>query len=325
MMNRRAVLFLVIGLMVASMSYAGARESCQAWGGFDDPHPVMFEPRSRALFWVRPLEVDADGARNAYHRDDPHGSKGLAIEYVGNGMSISRDGEALTFNEKEEQNTEWLKAYWMIVNNGWKAPRGWDVDIYGFARDKNGKVCVRPDGKLISSTSLVQHPQAGHCNPKRYVDALRIPGIVVPNRSESEQPAHKGDHSVAPPFARRGVSRGDLAVVYNPETRIWRGAIIYDTGPRDLLGEGSLRLALDLRADHRIPKSGVETNALGISETNVVVFPGTAKRLGSGITWSNEKIHELASHLFTEWGGGTETQALDKLLACATEYRSRYR
>jgi Fungal chitosanase of glycosyl hydrolase group 75 len=323
-MNRRKVVFLVVGLMVVFMSYACARESCEAWGGFDDPHPVMFEPRSRALFWVRPLEVDADGARNAYHRDDPHGSKGLAIEYIGNGMTISRDGEALTFNNKEEDNSAWLDAYRMIVNNGWKAPRGWDVDIYGFAHDRNGKVCVKPDGRLISSTSLVQHRLARYCNPKRYVDALRIPGIVVPNRSEQERPVRKGDHQIAPPFARHGVSRGDLAMIYNPETKIWRGAIIYDTGPRDLLGEGSLRLVLDLKGDRRIPKSAVETNALGIDETNVVLFPGTAKRLGPGSSWTNDKVHTLATRLFREWGGGTEAQAVDKLLACASEYKSRY-
>jgi hypothetical protein len=324
-MNRRQTLFLVVGLMVVFMSYACAHEGCETWGGFQDPHPVMFDPRSRALFWVRPLEVDADGARNAYHRDDPHGNKGLAIEYIGNGMTISRNGEELAFNEKEENNSAWLDAFRMIVNNGWKAPRGWDVDIYGIAHDKNGKVCVRPDGRLVSSTSLVQHPLARYCDPKRFVDALKIPGIVVPNRSDKEEPVRGGDDQVAPPFARHGVSRGDLAVVYNPETRIWRGAIIYDTGPRELLGEGSLRLVLDLRADRHLPKSAVETNALGIDETNVVLFPGTAKRLGPGHTWTDEKIHTLASHLFKQWGGGTEAQAVGKLLACASEYKSRYR
>jgi Fungal chitosanase of glycosyl hydrolase group 75 len=324
-MHRRQVVPLAVSFMVFFMSSACADESCQAWGGFDDPHPVMVERQSRALFWARPLEVDADGARNAYHRDDPHGSKGLAIEYVGNGMTILRNGEPLTFNEKEEDNSTWLNAYHAIVNNGWKAPAGFDVDIYGFARDRNGKVCVKPDGRLISSTSLVQHRSARYCDPKRYVDALRIPGIVVPNRSDEEQPVKGGDDQIAPPFARHGVFRGDLAVVYNPATRIWRGAIIYDTGPRELLGEGSLRLVLDLRADRRSPKSALETNDLGIDETNVLLFPGTAEKLGPGRTWTSEKIHTLASRLFNAWGGGTEVQAVEKLTACASEYRSRYR
>ncbi|CAN0433675.1 unnamed protein product, partial [Phaeothamnion confervicola] len=88
---------------------------------------------SKSLFWVRPLQVDADGAPNAYHRDDPHGNKGLAIEYAGNGMTISRNGEPMEFKLREEDNAEWLGIYRRIAENGWKAPAGYDVDIYGFA------------------------------------------------------------------------------------------------------------------------------------------------------------------------------------------------
>jgi hypothetical protein len=280
---------------------------------------------SQAMFWVRPLEVNADGSRNAYHRDDPHGNKGLAIEYIGNGMTITRDGHVLDFNPDESKNASWLSAYRTIVDNGWKAPKGWDVDIYGFARDEDDNVCVKGDGRLISATSLVQYPKAPFCDPKRYVDALRFPGIVVPNRADNEKSARGGDEEVAPPFAKRGVSRGDLAVVYNPETRIWKGAFLYDTGPRELLGEGSLRLVLDLRAQEQIPTSGLETNALGIEETHVLLFPGTSKYLGAGHTWSQGKIQMLAAEQFRKWGGGTISSALDKLAACAETYKAKYR
>ena len=106
-----------------------------------------------------------------------------------------------------------------------------------FATDDAGRVCVTKQGRLISSTSLVINQQARKCDPKRYIDATKFPGIVVPNR-ESEDRAIDGDTDpeVAPPFAERGVRRGDLAVVYNPETKIWKGAFLYDTGPRRLLG-----------------------------------------------------------------------------------------
>jgi hypothetical protein len=306
------------------MSSACAEENCKIFDDFDDPHPVMYDG-SRAMFWVRPMEVDADGTRNAYHRDDPHGSKGLAIEYMGNGMTITRDGEALEFSEKPESNSAWLQAYRKVVENGWKAPEGWEVDIYGFARDEDGDVCVKADGRLVSATSLVQYRRAHYCDPKRYVDALKLPGIVVPNRADNEKPVRGRDQQVAPPFARRGVSRGDLAIVYNPETRIWRGAFIYDTGPRDLLGEGSLRLVLDLRKLHNVPKSAIEMNSLGIEETHVLLFPGTAKLLGPGRTWTRDKIHALATEQFEKWGQGTIPAALDKLSACADEYKSRFR
>lgn len=288
---------------------------------FDDPHLVMHDDKS--LFWVRPLEVNADGARNAYHRDDPHGSKGLAIEYIGNGMTIYRRGEALEFHPNEADNEVWLEAYQRIVDNHWRAPPGYTIDIYGFARDEDDVVCTKNDGRLISSTSLVQYPRLSFCNPKRYVDALALPGIVVPNRADNERPVAGADREIAPPFARVGVARGDLAVVYNPETQIWKGAFIYDTGPRQLLGEGSLRLVMDLRNTQTLPTSGFETNAMGIVQTFVVVFPGTAKELGSGNTWTQEKIEGLATSQFKAWGGGSIDAALDKMFVCAESYKSK--
>ena len=316
-------LMAFIAMIGSSMISARAQVACPMPGSFDDPYPVMHEG-SKSMFWTRPLEVDADGIRNAYHRDDPHGSKGLAIEYIGNGMTISRDGKPLEFNFKEEDNAEWLNAYRTIVANGWKAPTGWDVDIYGFARDEKDRICVKDDGRLISVTSLVRYPGARYCNPNRYVDALKLPGIVVPNRADQEKPVAGADQEVAPPFANRGVSRGDLAIVYNPETRIWKGAFIYDTGPRHLLGEGSLRLVLDLRDEQHVPTSAVETNALGIEETHVLLFPGTAKKLGPGRSWTQERIQTLAAEQFKRWGGGTITAALEKLLACADSYKTRF-
>jgi hypothetical protein len=316
-------LMVVLAMMGNSMSRARAQVDCQMSGSFNDPHPVMHEG-SKSMFWVRPLEVDADGVRNAYHRDDPLGNKGLAIEYIWNGMTIIRHGKPLEFDVEHGDNAEWLNAYWTIVRNGWKAPTGWDVDIYGFAKDERGRVCVKEDGRLVSATGLVQRPSARYCDPNRYIDALKLPGIVVPNRSDEEKSIAGADPEIAPPFAKRGVSRGDLAIVYNPESRIWRGAFIYDTGPRNLLGEGSLRLVLDLTGQKEVPTSAVETNALGIETTNVLLFPGTADRLGPGRTWTKEKIQTLATEQFKDWGGGTIPAALEKLLACAESYKSRY-
>lgn len=323
-MKRLIAPIFMTAAMMSSIASVPAATNCTMAGRFDDPHPVMHDGK-KSMFWVRPLEVDVDGARNAYHRDDPHGSKGLAIEYMGNGMTITRNGEALEFIPEESKNSEWLDAYRTVVNNRWKAPSGWDLDIYGIARDKSGQVCVGKDGRLVSPTSLVQNPRLSLCNQRRYVDALKLPGIVVPNRSDSEKSVRGGDPVVAPPFARRGVSRGDLAVVYNPETKLWKGAFIYDTGPRKLLGEGSIRLVLDLRGQQKVPTSGDETNSLGIEETHAVVFPGTAKRLGPGSTWTQGKIQALAEEQFRSWGGGTIDGALQKLAACAKEYKTTFR
>src|SRR5262245_10201171 len=211
-------------------------------------------------------------------------------------MTISKDGDDIQFEPDESDNSEWLEAYKKILRNGWEAPRGYSVDIYGFAVDEAGRVCVTKQGRLISSTSLVLNPQARRCDPKRYIDALKFPGIVVPNRdSEDRANDADADPEVAPPFAERGVKRGDLAVVYNPETKIWKGAFLYDTGPRRLLGEGSIRLVMNLRGSKRVPKSGDETNSMALAESFTVLFPGSVSDLGPRQTGATEKSGSAAA------------------------------
>ena len=301
-----------------------AQTACGLPNGFNDPHAVIHDDRS--LFWVRPLQVDADGAPNAYHRDDPYGVRGLAIEYIFNGMTIYRKGQALSFDPDPAKNKDWLAAYRRIVANGWKAPPGYDVDIYGFSRDENGEVCITPTGRLVTSTSLVINPDLGPCNQKRYVNALKFPGIVVPNRAERDGEAGKDvvDPQVAPPFADRGIGRGDLAIVYNPATGLWKGAFLYDTGPRHLLGEGSLRLVLDLWGKSKAPRSAPETNSLGIVETFTVIFPGSVADLGPNSSWTPERVHQAATERFKAWGGGSLTAALQRMFSCAQQYKSEH-
>ena len=314
----RAVVILLGCLSSCAQSFA--QNACDLPKGFNDPHGVIHDDRS--LFWVRPLQVDADGTPNAYHRDDPHGKRGLAIEYIGNGMTIYRDDEPMTFELEEKKNTDWLRVYRRIVANGWKAPNGYSVDIYGFARDEDGAVCVARGGRLISSTSLVINPDLDRCNPKRYIDATKFSGFVVPNRDSDELSVPNADPEVAPPFAERGVKRGDLAVVYNPETGRWKGALLYDTGPRHLLGEGSLRLVMNLRGHQQVPKNAIQTNSLGIVETFTVTFPGSVADLGPPSTWTPQKIETAATERFKAWGGGSLTGALQRMFSCAQYYKS---
>ncbi|MCC6890819.1 MAG: hypothetical protein IT536_20015 [Hyphomicrobiales bacterium] len=287
---------------------------------FNDPHRVMHDDRS--LFWVRPLEVDADGAPNAYHRDDPHGRRGLAIEYIGNGMTIYRDGKPMPFQLNEKDNSEWLSVYRKIVANGWRAPPGYSVDIYGFARDQSGAICMSESGRLISATSLTFEHHQNRCSQRRYVDARKFPGIVVPNRAANERSIENRDPEVAPPFAERGVTRGDLAVVYNPATGVWKGALLYDTGPRHLLGEGSLRLVMNLRGQRQVPTTAIHLNSLGIVETFSLTFPGSVADLGPSTTWTPETVEQKAGERFKAWGGGSFTAALQRLFQCARDYKS---
>jgi hypothetical protein len=111
--------------------------------------------------------------------------------------------------------------------------------------------------------------------------------------------------------------------VYNPETKIWKGAFLYDTGPRRLLGEGSIRLVMNLRDIKRVPKSGEETNSMALPESFTVLFPGSVSDLGPRQTWTPEKIEQAAAARFKQWGGGSEEGALQRLQSCADEYKGR--
>jgi hypothetical protein len=313
---------VVCGLAILAGAPAFGATECKLSSKFNDPHPVLHDA-TKSLFWVRPLQVDADGAPNAYHRDDPHGTKGLAIEYIGNGMTIARNGVELPFNVVEEENADWLAAYGAIVSNKWQATPDLSADIYGFARNAKGEVCVGPKGRLISATSLVLRTKAALCDQRRYVNATTFPGIVVPNRSKDEKPVTNADPEVAPPFARLGAARGDLAIVYYPETGRWSGALLYDTGPRHLLGEGSIRLAMNLTGRESVPKSAVETNSMGLVETYTILFPGTFSSLGDRRKLTPRDVEKAATKKFRQWGDGSVAAALRRLVACAEEYKKQ--
>ena len=296
-------------------------DTCALPQSFNDPYPVLHD-ETKSLFWVRPMEVDADGAPNAYHRDDPHGNKGLAIEHIGYGMRIEKDGVRIPYVAKEEENTAWLEIYKHIIENSWKAPDGYSVDIFGFAKDENGDICVGPDGRLVSSTSVSLKRNGSLCDQSRYIDALKFPGIVVPNRAKDEEAVANADPFVAPPFAIKGVRRGDLAVVFNPKTGRWKGALVHDTGPRDKLGEGSIRMVMNLTGRKDVPTSAQATNSMGISEAYYVLFPGSVNDLGDRKNWTPARIEKSAAARFKQWGGGSLDVALKRLSACAERYKN---
>ena len=158
------------------------------WASFNDPHPVLQEG-ARSLFWIAPMQVDADGAPNAYHRDDPHGSKGLAIEHIGYGMRITKNGKSVPFRPKEEQNAAWLEAYQRIVENGWKAPRGYSVSIYGFAKNGKGEICVTADGKLYRRRSFCSSAMADHATRAVTSTHCSSPASSSPTARRTRKPA----------------------------------------------------------------------------------------------------------------------------------------
>jgi hypothetical protein len=194
---------------------------------------------SGAVLFEAGLAIDADGAPNAY---GPH-NKGL--DFTANARG----------------------------RNGWA----------GLVADKHGRPVVQKRGPYrgyyVSTTSLEDASIKGDTNPRKYVDARKIPYIVLP-----------------PEVARKfDIHLGDFAVVFNQNNGRFAYAIYADIGPRGKLGEGSMALAKAL---------GLPSNPRGGSvedSVSFLVFPGSGR--GPEKLRTLKEINRSAGRLHRTWGG----------------------
>lgn len=208
------------------------------------PHevPIWQLPGSEAFFFVSGMTVDADGAPNAYHPDDT-------------GLDT-------------------------LSNAG--TPGHWN----GIVTDQAGSPLIQSDrdpfpGYYVSCTSLSDRNKR-FTDPNGYVNASKIPYVVLP-----QEVADVG-----------GAQLGDFAVVLNLRNGKSSFAIYADIGT---LGEGSIALAenLGIRSDAR---QGGQSSAV-----LYLVFPGS----GNLAPRSLDEIRREGERLLYDWGG------FGKLSSCA--------
>ena len=209
--------------------------------------PIWQAPGSDAFFFVSGMTIDADGAPNAYHPDN-------------SGLDD-------------------------IANAG--APGHWD----GIITDRSGEPLVQgPDdpfpGYYVSCTSLSDRTKA-RTDPARYVDASKIPYIVLP-RDVAQQ---------------GGAQLGDFAVVVNLRNGKSSYAIFADVGT---LGEGSIALADNLGIWSDARQGGRRGGIL------YLVFPGSGNRQPRTV----EEISNETDKLLQDWGGA------EKLTSCSANQAS---
>jgi len=205
--------------------------------------PIWHVPGDTAFFYEAGMTIDADGAPNAYHPDN------IGLDDLSNAGS----------------------------------PGNW----YGLAKDADGEPFVQgPDdpfpGYFVSATALADRTKAVN-DPTRYVDASKIPFIVLPGA-----------------MARQiGARPGDFAVVFNQRNGKSSYAIFGDVGPSDRIGEGSMALAenLGIRPDAR--NGGARRGIL------FLVFPGS----GNGRPRPIEEINAESEKLLQTWGGTSQLSA----------------
>jgi hypothetical protein len=193
------------------------------------------------------------------------------------GMTIDADGSPNAYNPENTGLDD-------IANAG--QPGHWD----GVLQDRDGDPLMQgPDdpfpGYYISCTSLADRTKRP-LDPTRFVDASKIPYVVLPQEVAFES----------------GTRLGDFAVVMNLRTGAWSFAIFADVGT---FGEGSIALAdnLGIRSDAR--RGGTWGGVF------YLVFPGS----GDGQPRSVEEMNEAAGKAFQDWGG------VERLNSCAASER----
>jgi hypothetical protein len=153
----------------------------------------------------------------------------------------------------------------------------------GVVTDANGKPVVQQSGAFkgfyVSTTSL-QAAHGDQNDPATYVDATKIPYIVLP-----------------PELAKQfGVVLGDLAVVTNHLNGRSSFALYADQGPHGKVGEGSAALAGAIGINPS-PRDGGTNKPIIF----YLVFPKSG--LGQGKLRTLEEIETSAGKEYDKWGG----------------------
>ena len=187
------------------------------------------------------------------------------------GMTIDADGAPNAYNPENTGLDD-------LSNAG--EPGHWD----GIVTDHGEPLIQGPDdpfpGFYISQTALVDWSKAP-TDPTRYVDASKIPYIVLPGELSRQF----------------GVRLGDFAVVANIRRGVSADAIFADIGT---LGEGSIALARELGIWPDARQGGTRGGIL------YLVYPGS----GTHRPRTLDEINSETDKLFQQWGG------LDRLSSC---------
>ena len=248
--------------------------------------PLYREPQTQALAFVAPMQVNADGAPDAYHPDN-------------RGTSHLCDGLSVKVNDECRWTASCLPDYRRARDEGFTG--GTQLCIFGFLTDRDGVPRIQgPDdpnpGYYISATALRQPGEPAH-SPRAQLDSNTVPFAVLPGSWVRNRDI--------------GLALGDVGVAIRLSTGDRAAFVLGDVGPRQKLGEGSIALHLALGHDPFRMSYGIRRASVGLSGRDVlyVVFPGSAD-LSERLDVAT--INALVEPFIARFGGE------ERLRACAT-------
>lgn len=195
-------------------------------------------------------------------------------------MTIDADGAYKAYHQNDDLALDYLRN------------AGYEGNWWGLVTDSYGNPVKQKEsdpapGYYISKTHLSDCSQPID-NPKSYVDSVSIPYFVLPRN-----------------YNRATI--GDFGVVYNIENGKYAYAIFADSGPQNLLGEGSIALANALEVNSDPKQGGTEKEMI-----LYMVFPNSGE--GPCTLRTIEEINENAEKLFEAVGGIEQIQSILKRL-----------
>jgi len=263
-----------------------ATKRVQVFGGAADPQSGASAP----LAFISDLKVNTDGTRISYKVDDPRAQNG-AINDIRNAL---RSGATIADFQRVAGNQ------WEPVSDTWRVLSANVLE----KNSKTGKPCVSADNYLVSKTADVSvaggFGRDGDCDQTKWLDALSVPALVLPSRSEFQ--------------TRKALTRNFVVAMTLDEPRRMAFGIVGDTGPEDELGEASVEMNRILNGlpAGTIPRNGRDAvQRFQAPKSIVLVFTGAPNRLPYPVT--PERIAELVKARFESWGGEA------RLGACASE------
>ena len=208
------------------------------------------------FFYESGLAIDADGSPRAYHPTDRLGLDSLShAGHRGNWWALVTDDEKTSGNP-------------VVQGAADPAP-----------------------GYFVSTTALYDRTNTNPRDPRRYVDAEKIPYVVL--------------H----PKALRYAKLGDFATVINLKNQKVSAAIVADESAPNLpVGEASIALAEALAIDSN-PRHGGQAKKVVF-----VIYPGS----GNGEPRKLQDIRASSNRLFAVWGGVNRLDACLVSLAPAS-------
>lgn len=262
---------------------------------------VWSDGQDRFLYFETPLHTNTDGTSRSYNVSDFWGEH-VALNNLCNAMTDQCAGlNATELRARRVETQRQFAAGWPDVH----ATRI-DPDIIAF---KDGKPCPPVDGFLISATAL--HAKViRSCTQEDYVDALKVPALVLPKQPKFGSPTV---------FQTKGVKVGDLVVAIGPSGKIVYG-VVGDAGPPNKLGEASIAMNGQLLGKTAPPVNYQEIKGIGafvrrgwdVPTASILIFARTRDVEHPLIT--TPEIEQAAADRFAQFGGR------ERLEACSRQY-----